>query len=190
MLISCGPTAGEEKDATVTNALPAVEDQQAATGGGSNNDPTNTEASILGLLPTESAFGTESTARVMTPIVPDGVVDLSELEDETAVSDGTKELDEQPMPGVPDATERLIELAIQDLASRLGSNSQEIQIVDIEAVEWTSSGLGCPAPGANYLTVMVTGYRITLMAGGDHYIYHTDSREQVVLCDDGLRVSP
>ena len=73
-----------------------------------------------------------------------------------------KELVEQPMPGAPDATGGVIELTIQDLANRLGSNPKKIQMVDIEAVEWTSSALGCPAPGASYLTVMVPGHRITL----------------------------
>ena len=45
---------------------------------------------ILVLLPTEPASGMDSTVSVMTPVVPGGVVDLSELDDEVVPSDGTK----------------------------------------------------------------------------------------------------
>jgi hypothetical protein len=60
-----------------------------------------------------------------------------------------------------------------------------VTLVASEATEWPDSGLGCPSPDALYLTVITPGYRITLEAEGQTYVYHTDRLENVVLCVDG-----
>lgn len=78
-----------------------------------------------------------------------------------------------------------------DLANRLGTAPEQVEILSVEAVEWPDSSLGCALPGGVYLTVITPGYRLTLSALGETYTYHTDLQGNVVLCSqEGLPLPP
>ena len=84
-------------------------------------------------------------------------------------------------PAGPDT--RMGELARAALAHELAFAEADIAIVAVEETEWRNSSLGCPKPGMNYLQVITPGYKITLMAQGKRYEYHSDNNRRVVRCD-------
>ena len=45
------------------------------------------------------------------------------------------------------AVDQLTELARQDLASELDVDAEDIELVEVESVEWANSSLGCPQEG-------------------------------------------
>lgn len=82
------------------------------------------------------------------------------------------------------AVDQLSELAREDLANELGINADDIELVEVESVDWANSSLGCPQEGMMYLQVITPGYRLTLEAEGQTYVYHTDAGKIVVLCEE------
>lgn len=76
---------------------------------------------------------------------------------------------------------KVLNLAISDLAGRLGVAKSEIAVGQIEEMEWPDASLGCPQPGMGYAQVVTPGYRIVLLARGQSYEYHT-SQSHAVLC--------
>lgn len=89
---------------------------------------------------------------------------------------------EAPKPGVPDQGQALSQMVSGDLAQRLGIDISDIVLLSQEAVDWSDSALGCPAPGMNYLQVITPGYKITLQAEGETYTFHTNEGDFFVLC--------
>ena len=76
--------------------------------------------------------------------------------------------------------------AVSDLAQRLGLSEGDIQVVSVEAVEWSDSSLGCPAEGMDYAQVITPGYEVILQVDQDVYSYHSDEGLLMVLCgEDG-----
>lgn len=121
----------------------------------------------------------------VTLVAPSGGVDLSELTP-AAGADQNQDLIVQPAPGIPDPELKMVQLAAENLANRLGIDIGEITLVEATFMDWPDSGLGCPSPDLLYAAVITPGYQITLEAQGQTYIYHTDSVDNVVLCVDGL----
>lgn len=119
-------------------------------------------------------------------------VDLSDVTPEAQAEDGegSGEAVEMPEPGRPNPQTAMVTLARQDLAERLDVGVDEIEVVEVEEMQWRDSSLGCPASDGFYMQVITPGYRITLQAEGETYDYHTDTRQTVVLCGpDGRPVS-
>lgn len=85
------------------------------------------------------------------------------------------------------APSSLTQLAIDDLASRLGADAAKIEVIAAEAVTWSDGGLGCPEPGVAYIQVMVEGYRMVLEHEGRAYDYRSDGR-RVRLCESPLPI--
>lgn len=83
---------------------------------------------------------------------------------------------------MPDEACRAVELARADLARRLGLALEVIQLVSVEAVDWSDTSLGCPQPGLMYAQVITPGFLIELEAMGQTYEYHTDEDSSAVLC--------
>ncbi len=110
---------------------------------------------------------------------PAGSVDPSQI---TSEPPGDESPVVMPQPGVPDLGEKIGHEVSQDLARRLGIDVSEVAIINSEPQEWPDSGLGCPAPGMNYLTVITPGFLINLEADGEIYAYHTDQTGNFVLC--------
>lgn len=91
--------------------------------------------------------------------------------------------------------EKFINLTKHDLAQSLGIVPEQIEFVAAQPITWPNSALGCPAPGKVYPQGSVPGYRITIKANGQEYIYHTDLNGQFVLCpgndeNEGLPTGP
>ena len=87
------------------------------------------------------------------------------------------------MPSMP-PTEKFVQLAKQDLASRLNINPDTITLVKTEEKEWLNSALGCPRPGVFYPTGRMPGFQIWLEVEGTEYIYNTDLNGEVILCPE------
>ncbi len=95
---------------------------------------------------------------------------------------------EQPRPGIPNPVTALVDRVSQDLSARLKTDASNIRMRQTEEVDWSDSGLGCPAPGHAYAQVITPGYRIVLEAQGALYTYHTDLERAFVLCQNGQPV--
>jgi hypothetical protein len=149
-----------------------------------------TEATVTG--PPEPAADETSTVpvtaemttpEVVTPeIVTPVTVDLSQLTPEPTRSGPPREA---PDPVNPDPEAAMIQATTRDLAFRLQLDVSEVSVMDVQAVDWPDSSLGCPAPGTGYLDVITPGFQIILEAQGTTYTYHTDTRSTYVLCVDG-----
>lgn len=82
------------------------------------------------------------------------------------------------------AVEQLREMARADLSDELGIDPADIQLVEVESVEWPNTSLGCPQPGMMYAQVLTPGYRLTLQVNDQQYVYHTDGGQLVVRCEE------
>ncbi len=87
--------------------------------------------------------------------------------------------DESALPG---GAETLVELAIVDLAQRLGVEISAIMLVSNKEVVWPDATLGCPKPGMDFTPINIPGHILTLQAEGKRYVYHTDELTRVILC--------
>ncbi|WP_297735083.1 hypothetical protein [Nocardioides sp.] len=79
---------------------------------------------------------------------------------------------ESPAPSVP------VEVAVADLAARLGIDAASVEVVAEEPVTWSDGSLGCAEKGFAYTQALVEGSRITLQADGASYEYHTGGASQ------------
>lgn len=99
----------------------------------------------------------------------------------TRVEKGTEEGMATPLsPSGLTARERAAaDLCVSTLATQLAIPAEKIQILDVEAVEWPDTSLGCPEPGMMYAQVITPGYRVRLQAGEAIYTLHTDGKRAV-----------
>jgi hypothetical protein len=88
-------------------------------------------------------------------------------------------LDVDPVAG------ELTALAQRQLADQLNLPVRRIRVVDVQAVIWPDTSLGCPQPDQLYSQVLVNGYRIVLEAAGERTIFHADfDRAFICAADD------
>lgn len=59
---------------------------------------------------------------------------------------------------------------------------RRVRVLDVVALTWEDSSLGCPISGQTYIRLPIIGYRIVLSAGDNQYVFHTDS-ERLILCE-------
>jgi hypothetical protein len=78
----------------------------------------------------------------------------------------------------------LVDVARNDLASRLGVAVDEIGLADFQYVVWPNAGLGCPQPEMAYTQVQVEGYLIRLHYGKRLFDYHGGGRREPFLCEN------
>ena len=91
---------------------------------------------------------------------------------------------------IPDNLVSPVDLAIEDLAARLGSE-EGIVVVLVEDVIWPDGSLGCPQPGMSYTQALVDGYRIVLSDGEAFYAYHGAVGRDPFLCEnEDVKKSP
>lgn len=93
-------------------------------------------------------------------------------------------LDVPPKDQQENTIEHLSQLARADLAAERDVNADDIELIDVEAVQWSDTSLGCPQPGMMYAQVITPGYRMTLEVDGQEYVFHTDGGRRVVHCDE------
>jgi len=79
-----------------------------------------------------------------------------------------------------------IQIAKADLAQRLNVDIQSINLVNVQADEFSAGDLGCPAPGETPrpIPAFVSGITILLESNGGLYIYRA-AKDQVVYCGEG-----
>lgn len=76
----------------------------------------------------------------------------------------------------------LLEMAMDDLAKRLGVATEDVVVMDIREIALPAADLGCPGvPKAKGAVGMVLGQEIVLAVGGQEYVYRAHG-ERVVPC--------
>ena len=80
----------------------------------------------------------------------------------------------------------LVDQAKEDLAQRLSISVAEIILVEAREVVWPDASLGCPQLRVVYTEAKTAGYLIKLEANSWSYEYHTDTNQQVVLCEESV----
>ncbi|HRC48124.1 MAG TPA: hypothetical protein PLS72_12630 [Ilumatobacteraceae bacterium] len=119
-----------------------------------------------------SAAGDISTVAVSAPLTEAGTtMTTSATTSETTSS----EID----PGL----QPYIDIAVDDLATRLAADVGGITVVSATLVVWPDSALGCPAPGQEYATVATDGALIILELDGTEYRYHAGGSRAPFLCE-------
>jgi hypothetical protein len=89
----------------------------------------------------------------------------------------------QAAPPFDPALDVILSRVRNDLNQKTGIGMEEIHVVEVEAVDWPDSSLGCGEPGTIYLPVITPGFRILLEAHGQIYSYHTDASNRFILCE-------
>ena len=85
---------------------------------------------------------------------------------------------------------RLVDLAKNDLATKLSINGQEIETLQADFVTWRDSSAGCPQPGTQYLQVLTNGTRILIKANNATYQYHSGGDRSTFLCKNPSSIGP
>ena len=81
---------------------------------------------------------------------------------------------------VPDATITAIK---DDLAEKLDTSHDAIEVVMAKAVTWNDGSLGCTRPGQAYTQSIVPGYQVILEVEGRQYDYRATERGYFFLCE-------
>src|SRR3990172_6079534 len=81
----------------------------------------------------------------------------------------------------PTDQDKYMEMAINDLASKLKVDRSLIELTKVTAQTFGNTSLGCPKPGMMYAQVLTPGYTIELMYLDKTYTYHAGSNK-VVTC--------
>jgi hypothetical protein len=76
-----------------------------------------------------------------------------------------------------------IALARKTLQQQIRADESAIELEEATAVTWPDAGLGCPQKGMMYAQMIVSGYRVTLRAGGQSYEVHVGGG-RAVMCPD------
>lgn len=100
----------------------------------------------------------------------------------------------QSSPGLPlvdidPVAADLAALAQRLLAEQLDLPVRRVEIMDVQAVVWPDTSLGCPQPDQMYAQILVNGYRIVVRAAGEDVIFHTDF-DRALRCPAGDEVLP
>jgi hypothetical protein len=89
-----------------------------------------------------------------------------------------------PSPPADPGLQSLINMAITDLAQRLGVPANEIVLLEATSVVWPDGSLGCPQEGMVYAQVLTPGYLIRLQAGIQEFEYHASKGTTVIYCEN------
>jgi hypothetical protein len=104
--------------------------------------------------------------------------------------EGETPMDATPSPEPFDAAyQPLVDFVTQDLATRLGITTADVEVLDAQAVVWPDGGLGCPTPGMAYIQVQVEGALVRLRVNQQVYEYHSGGRRQPFLCEQPVAPS-
>jgi hypothetical protein len=99
---------------------------------------------------------------------------------------------EGPALEVPAEVQAPLAAARQLLASTLGISLEELALESLwwQRVTFSSSALGCPAPGVAYTEALVEGYSFTLRSGGTAHELHTDLEGGTAVLCQGVTAEP
>jgi hypothetical protein len=71
-----------------------------------------------------------------------------------------------------------------DAAKRTGLDSGLIRILAADPIEWLDASLGCEEAPSSAPEARVSGYVVTVDAGGTILRYHTDGHDRIRVCED------
>ncbi len=77
----------------------------------------------------------------------------------------------------------VVRRALDDLAERLGTGLDEIEVMGFEEVTWSDASLGCPERGKAYAQMVVKGSIIELAVAEQIFIYHAGEGRKPFLCE-------
>lgn len=83
-----------------------------------------------------------------------------------------------PVPGLG-----VVRASVEDLASTLGVDPGDVEVVSVEEVTWRDGSRGCAERGVMYTQALIDGSRITLRVGDTTYEYHSGGSRPPALCD-------
>lgn len=93
-------------------------------------------------------------------------------------------------PVAQSQSEQIGDRALRNLQALPQAGAGPLKVQQVEAQEWSDSGLGCPDPAVRYLTVITPGYKVTLSDGSTTYAVHTnDDGSVMVWCNAGIPVA-
>ncbi len=96
-----------------------------------------------------------------------------------------------PMPRTSDTPlDRATDIAVADLAERLGIDPGAVDVQSARAVTWPDGSLGCPQPDRFYTQALVEGFALVLRAAGEQYHYHAGRDGDPFWCPDERRRAP
>ncbi len=78
----------------------------------------------------------------------------------------------QVTPPADPSLDDAVEMARQDLAERLDSDTEAIRVLDARRVTWRDGSRGCPEEGMMYTQALVEGLYILLELNGEQHAYH------------------
>ena len=85
---------------------------------------------------------------------------------------------------------QLIQQAKKDLSHRLSIEVDKDQLLEIRAVIWPDSSLGCPEPGKIYSQILQSGFLIRLEVERRMYFYHSAGMQKPFLCEETSQMVP
>ncbi|MEO7398773.1 MAG: hypothetical protein ABIW84_09435 [Ilumatobacteraceae bacterium] len=161
--------------------------------------PTPSTTSVTSITPTTALATATTTATSATPVTTEPAAAPGTTSDvDTSAAPVTSVA---PPPAGSDDTvfqqgniepalESSIEIAVADLAERLGIDAATIETSSAVFVEWPDSSLGCPTAGMQYLQVLTEGTLIELSVDSTIYRYHSGGLAEPFLCDQPLNATP
>ena len=109
---------------------------------------------------------------------PGGVLEEAEVEEVETGDRGTSD------EALTDSLAAHIDLAIADLAERLGVDALDVRVMKAETVTWRDGSFGCPEPDMSYTQALVSGVRVLLAVEDESYWYHQGGSTPITFCDD------
>ena len=92
------------------------------------------------------------------------------------------------VPGGPEAN--LVLQARKDLAQRRSTSVDKVLLLEIRAVTWPDSSIGCPKAGKIYHQVAEKGFLIRLKVAKRMYFYHAAGSQNPFLCEQSSKNVP
>lgn len=97
-----------------------------------------------------------------------------------ACSSITGEDDPLPDTGDGDLPPRAVLQAMDQLSDSLGVDVQNIEIVEVEQMDWPDACLGLANEGEVCAQVITPGFRVVFEVGGQQYVFRTDREGEVI----------
>ena len=86
--------------------------------------------------------------------------------------------------------QRLVDLAMTDLTTKLNIEAEDVVVVQAEYVTWRDSSAGCPQPDMQYMQVLTNGSRMAFKAKGAVHHYHTGGNRPPFYCAKPSKQGP
>lgn len=103
--------------------------------------------------------------------------------------DDTKTMDPVRMPVMMNLDQQ-VDSARDDLADRLDVSADDLRLLEVKAVRWGDSSLGCPLPDRAYTQVVTPGVLVRLAHGKTVYEYHAGTGGIPFLCEPPGVIKP